>query len=168
MGYTLLQWNCRSLNTNATELKQFVSQLLHPPDIICLQETWLKGGLKFTFDGYNIERQDRVQQVGGGVMTLIKQGIPYDVIGNNCTLEAVTVSVKSARNSYHTICNVYHPPTVFNNDDEEGTVPDNSGNSTLTSSFIDMYRGLFRPRHCIVVGDFNAHNTLFEGSEGSE
>ena len=41
-------------------------------------------------------------------MTLIRQCIIYDVIDNNCNLEAVTVSIKSTDNTYHTICNVYH------------------------------------------------------------
>lgn len=48
----LLQWNARSLLANGQEFKHFVNTLVEKPDIICVQETWLKPNLDFIIYGY--------------------------------------------------------------------------------------------------------------------
>lgn len=50
----------------------------HNPTCILITETWLHGGINdnmIRLDGYNIYRQDRDGQVGGGVCILIKENI---------------------------------------------------------------------------------------------
>lgn len=44
---TILQWNARSLIVNGQEFKHFVEGLTIKPDVICVQETWLKQCLDF-------------------------------------------------------------------------------------------------------------------------
>lgn len=43
----VLQWNARSLVVNGQEVKHYVDNLAVKPDVICVQETWLKPRLDF-------------------------------------------------------------------------------------------------------------------------
>lgn len=54
-----LQWNARSLLANGQEFKKFIEELPIKPDVICVQETWLKPNLDFRIVGYSAVRSDR-------------------------------------------------------------------------------------------------------------
>lgn len=73
MVLTILQWNARSLIANGLEFKKFIDLSDKKPNIICVQETWLKPKLNFVLQGYNIVREDRKSGNGGGVATFIKK-----------------------------------------------------------------------------------------------
>lgn len=73
----LLQWNARSLLANGQEFKHFIKEQNVKPDIICLQESWLKSSLDFVMYGYNVIRNDRDHSGGGGCATFVKHTIPY-------------------------------------------------------------------------------------------
>ena len=45
------------------------------PDLICIQETWLKPCLDFVITGYVGVRKDRADSTGGGCAVLIKTGV---------------------------------------------------------------------------------------------
>ncbi len=51
MGISILQWNARSLISNGQELKCFIEELSVKPNVICVQETWLKPSLDFIIMG---------------------------------------------------------------------------------------------------------------------
>lgn len=89
----LLQWNARSLLANGQEFKHFVNTLAEKPDIICVQETWLKPNLDFIIYGYLGIRKDRVLGKGGWCATFIKQGIPYRQLGLGDEEEYVVVEI---------------------------------------------------------------------------
>lgn len=72
-----LQWNARSLMANGQEFKHFINELEVKPDVICIQETWLKPHLEFVIHGYIGLRNDRITRGGGGCATFIKIGTPY-------------------------------------------------------------------------------------------
>ena len=76
MGLTILQWNANSLLAHIHEFKKCLDQLDHLPDIICVQETWLKSDTNVTIPGYSFLRQDG-KNGRGGVGTFIKSGISY-------------------------------------------------------------------------------------------
>lgn len=75
MVFTILQWNARSLIANGQELKKNVDSLESKPQIICIQETWLKKYLNFIIQGYVAVRRDRGVGNGSGVATFVQQGI---------------------------------------------------------------------------------------------
>ncbi|KAI7808137.1 hypothetical protein IRJ41_016520 [Triplophysa rosa] len=77
MVLLIFQWNARSLIANGQEFKKFISDLGKKPDIICVQETWLKPQLNFVLQGYEVIRKDKKQGIGGGIATFIKQGVGY-------------------------------------------------------------------------------------------
>lgn len=58
MVFHLLQWN-GSLISNGREFKKFLSESEVKPDIVCIQETWLRPHLDFIIPGYESVRFDR-------------------------------------------------------------------------------------------------------------
>ena len=79
LRFNILQWNARSLTANRQELKKFVAEFKDKPDIICVQETWLKPCLDFVVPGYESLREDRQSRSGGGgvVLRLLGQGFSF-------------------------------------------------------------------------------------------
>ena len=138
MATTILQWNANSLRARSIDFKHFISN--HKPDIICIQETYLKPNLNYDLPGYSIERKDRLDQRKGGVATMIRNGLIYKVINLNLNTEALVVSVK-LKNRQLTIVNIYEPPDSNIN--------------------IDDYKELFSRPNSIMVGDLNAYSQLW-------
>ena len=80
----------------------------------------------------------------GGVATYVETSFPSYEIQLTTEIEAVAVVVHMKQK--FTICNVYIPPSKL-----------------LTSQELcDLYQQL--PQPCLIVGDFNAHNTLWGSS----
>ncbi len=104
----LLQWNARSLLANGQEFKHFIKTLVVKPDIICIQETWLKPNLDFIMYGYSVIRKDRDLGKGGGCATFIKQGIPYRQLGMGDDQECIMVEIWE-RGEEIVIINYYNP-----------------------------------------------------------
>lgn len=71
--FYILQWNARSLIANGQEFKRFVAAFNDKPEIICVQESWLKPCLGFVIPGYESLRKDRYNRSGGGCATFIKR-----------------------------------------------------------------------------------------------
>lgn len=78
------------------------------PDIICIQETWLKPRFDFVLTNYVGIRRDREKGSGGGCITFIKQGVPYRVLGIGKEQEYVVVEVW-AENKKIVVINYYNP-----------------------------------------------------------
>lgn len=62
--FDILHWNARSLIANGQELKRFVNAFKEKPELICIQETWLKPCLDFVIPGYVCLRMDRSDRRG--------------------------------------------------------------------------------------------------------
>lgn len=61
----ILQWNARSLLANGQDFKQFIDSRSVKPDVMCIQETWLKPRFDFVLSNFIIIRRDREQGSGG-------------------------------------------------------------------------------------------------------
>ena len=147
---TILQWNCQSIRARVNELNIFIGKMEKVPDIIALQETWLKEGNNFSISGYNIVRLDRGRHQGEGVATLLREGISYtsQTIEQN-EYESLLVTISSEKGSNITIINAYVPP--------------NANHQTLLST----QEKSFSYTNSIVLGDFNAYSVVF-GAETSD
>ena len=132
--FYIMQWNARSLIANGQELKHMLDGLEHKPEIICIEETWLKPRLDFKIPGYKCERKDRENIVGGGCATFIRNGIQYRRIEMNTVLECVITEVWTDRGKI----------TCINLED---------------SYFQEIVDKISVP--VVWVGDFNAHNELW-------
>ena len=73
MVISILQWNARSLVANGQEFKKFVSSMQDKPNIICIQETWLRAQWDFIIQGYTAIRNDRMMGKGGGVAIFVRK-----------------------------------------------------------------------------------------------
>ncbi len=141
MVLLIFQWNARSLIANGQEFKKLISDLENKPDIICVQETWLKPQLNFVLQGYVVIRKDRKQGNGGGVATFIKQGVGYRNVEESVDKEVVVMEVWEGSHSIKVI-NFYNPC------------------EKLSKEVLESIRGNTNQK-VIWCGDFNAHNTLW-------
>lgn len=137
----LLQWNARSLLANSQEFKHFIKEMVVKPDVVCIQETWLKPTLDFVVYGYTMIRKDRNLGGGGGCAMLIKQGIPYRVLEKGDDQEYIVVEVWE-RGEEVVIINYYNPCKRLDLD--------------------SLLRIQGQNRHKVVwCADFNAHSTIW-------
>lgn len=143
----LLQWNARSLIANGQDFKQFIASRREKPDVVCIQETWLKPNLDFVLYGYEAVRRDRREGGGGGCATYVKQGIPYRILGIGSEQEYVVVKVWAERKEL-VIVNYYNPCKRLELNKLEEIEGQNSSN-------------------VVWCGDFNGHNVLW-GSDRTD
>ena len=144
MGLHILQWNCRSLLAPGRqgELRHFISEVTTPPSIICLQETHLNKGDSFSFPGYNAVLRCRDgPNRGGGVATLIANGLSYTELETPKEVEAVSIQIKLTSKHKLTVTNIYHVPNTPINQEK--------------------FRDLFVRKSTVIVGDFNSFSTLW-------
>ena len=74
---TITSVNIRSLNAN---WNIFETSETAKADIICVQETWLRGKAELNnLQGYNRVHRNRKTGRGGGVGIYVKKGIVYDI-----------------------------------------------------------------------------------------
>ena len=104
----ILQWNARSLIANGQEFKQFIYSQQEKPDILCIQESWLKPNLDFIIQGYVSVRRDREEGTGGGCVTFVKEGIPYRVIDTGGEVENIIIEIWIGKRRM-VIINFYNP-----------------------------------------------------------
>ena len=110
MVFLILQWNARSLIANGQEFKTYIYQLKEKPDVICIQEIWLKTHLDFIIGGYSAIRQDRNDGQGGGCATFIREIMSYSrlTFKNSHDLEIVGVEVWINKRNI-SVLNFYNP-----------------------------------------------------------
>lgn len=140
----IIQWNCRGIRPNFNELKILTDH--YDPILFCLQETFLNNNT-FTFKGfctYHHLSRDIGGRACGGVSLLIKDSIPHSKVTLVTTLQAkaITISVPSVI----TICSLYLSPSV-----------------AIDIASINSLVGQL-PKPFILLGDFNAHNTMWGSS----
>ena len=66
MAIVIAHWNIRGLRANLYQLRNYLDQTRISPDIICLQETFLKEKYQTPkIDNYNVIRKDLLNTVEG-------------------------------------------------------------------------------------------------------
>jgi exonuclease III len=109
----ILQWNVKSFYARLPHIHQAIDEL--HPDILCLQETWLKNHNKINIKRFHdAVRFDRVGRTGGGVMILIRQSIPFSIIDLNSRIESCAAKLYLPSGTI-SICCLYLPADISNN-----------------------------------------------------
>src|SRR5206468_2455262 len=141
----IMQWNACSLPAHVSELHNYLSTTVSPPQVICVQETKLKEGKSFHLSGYDMVRRDRADGTAAGrVATFIKEGLNFKIADLNTVHECVAVEIILSGLNL-TIINLYDPPGPAKDESE--------------------YKKLFLPTgNYVVTGDFNAHNPLWKST----
>ncbi|GFS63673.1 RNA-directed DNA polymerase from mobile element jockey [Trichonephila inaurata madagascariensis] len=113
------------------------------PDIIAIQETFLRPCFTFNFPNYSSYRNDRLTHRGGGTAILVKNSIAHHSINIYTNVVEVTAIEIEGPTGNITICSLYRPP------------------ASATKNFIQDLSKIFSNRtQCLTVGDFNAkHRT---------
>ena len=134
----IFQWNSQSISNKLPELKRFLQDATEQPDILCLQETHLKK--EINIPSYHIIYNNRKDSNGGGVLVAIKQGLQYSNVDiSNQDMISLTIKLQD---KYLDVINIYFPPGQY-----------------IDSSVIQKY--INKDHHTIIMGDFNAHSTLW-------
>ena len=138
----IISWNSNSVKAHGEEFKNFLFGRQIKPDIICLQETFLKNSNHFEISGYDTVRMDRpTTKVSGGVAIRIRHGINYKRIEETVDrIESITIQVSTATKRIN-IVNIYCPPNKTHEETD--------------------FTKFFNLPNAILLGDFNAHNTIF-------
>src|ERR1044071_2090003 len=140
----LIQWNCRGLMANRDEIRYLLNT--YAPAALCLQETMLSQQTIINYKyyaSYNISKQSN-DRPSGGVAVLISSFYPHSHIILNTNLQAV--AIRLSLHKIISVCSIYLPPN---------TPLDKAELSVL----IDQL-----PRPAMLLGDFNAHNSLWGSS----
>ena len=105
-----VQWNAEGVQKKKQVLQVFLKE--NKIDIACIQETHLNQNIKFFVRGYDIFRRDRTTGHKGGVLTLVKHGIPAVQTAESADgdLEYITIKAFLQEEELH-ISNCYSSPS---------------------------------------------------------
>ena len=141
LPFFILQWNAQSLVAHGQELKHYIYNSTVKPDVICIQESWLKINLNFKLNNYSIIRKDRLEGRGGGVCIFIRNNISYRIKEhinlNNIEYNHVEINIMNLNIN---IINIYNP-----------------GKKICKN----LYNILFSQKNVIICGDFNSSNKIW-------
>jgi len=144
----IVQWNIRGFYSRKPFLNRLTDTIT--PDLLCLQETYLKPHKKSYLKGYQLAaRTDRADRDGGGVMIFIKNHIPCLEVNITKKLE-VTAVKHFLQNIALTTCSLYLPP--------------NNDNNNLIEDLNKLLDEL--PRPFIIHADANAHHPAWGSNMG--
>jgi len=145
-----MQWNARGMTKNRHELRNYLHKTSRPPDVLCIQETFLKtNNGNPILEGYTTIRKDKVNNSGkGGLAILVRSGLNYTL--KDMTeiehVESQAIELKTKTGPIQ-ITNIYIPPSA----------PTNK----------QALNKLFNQHRTITVGDMNAHNKGWGGSKNN-
>lgn len=141
---SIIQWNPNGITNKIEELHLMINQI--KPLAICLQETHLKFGNKFSLKNYQVYRNDVItdhdERAKGGVAILIHNNYSSVEIEIDTDLQAVAVEIYYPIKT--TLISLYLP---------------NDNNITI-SDIEHLITQLTTP--FIILGDFNAHHPLWD------
>jgi len=147
MALSIIQWNAHGLRGHKDQLKHFLFNTQNPPDIICVEETFLKTQTPTPkIDGYNLVRKDSISNKRGGLAIYITVGLNFNVLDveeiNNGEIQGIEILTT---NGHLKIYNTYLSPSH------------EFGKEELQKIFIS--------KRALILGDFNAHNKLWGSSQ---
>ena len=135
--------NIRSIinETKQLQLRNLINK--YNPDIISINETFLKPQKCLEIDGYNIIRSDRLNRPGGGAALCIKNNLPHKEIYLGNMIKNDNACGLTIKSSSHTtaIFSIYSPPK-----------------EPLNLPLFDHIAKSHK--HFIILGDLNAQNRL--------
>ena len=140
----VITWNCRSIYNKLFEFKRYI--YTRKPDVICLQETWIREPYTPSFINYQGFLKNRNGR-GGGIAIYVRNQLVVDEIilqqAVNGQLEIQAVRIKTTAASTIDILNIYNP------------------NRVVSEQEFSFYLNQLGNR-VVMLGDFNAHHNLWD------
>ncbi|GFU77374.1 putative RNA-directed DNA polymerase from transposon X-element [Trichonephila clavipes] len=147
----MVTWNANGLRSRMWELRDFVNK--YKPDVISLQETWLRPSHTIALANYRIYRNDRnhtthnayTARTGGGTAIMIKNSMKHTHIPtpNLNGVEATMVALTPELGEQTLTISLYNPPHL---------------NINNLNQSIDTLMNQDFPS-TIIMGDFNAKHS---------
>lgn len=143
----LLQFNCNGLSPKLDEIVDYMVR--HYIVLAAIQETKFTARSTITSKGsFNIIRQDRAKNKGGGLAFIVHNTLPHRSISippshPDPHPEQQSIVIRAVNKDF-TITNVYIPP-----------------NSSCASGYLASIAHLLQTQDHIILGDFNAHHPLW-------
>lgn len=138
---SFIQWNCGGLYSKISSFKKLISEF--NPIHVSIQETKFKVNYRPNFKHFKTyyKNIDDGINAHGGVMTLVNEMLVSNEVQLNTNFQAIAVEIYFPFK--HIVCNVYFP-----------------GNEPIDEHDLDELIGQLG-NNFILIGDFNAHNTLW-------
>lgn len=121
---------------------------IHKPDIMMISETKLSDNVNPKFDNYNIYRNDRSSNSGGGTAILTRDVIKSERLMNpqNCNIESTAIKAFLANNKFIILIAAYMPNQTLKYDDLKNLM-EHFGNNNI-----------------VLAGDLNAKHTSWQNN----
>jgi len=150
--FNILQWNAQSVRAHGDEFKKYVEE--NKPDVVCIQETWLKSTQVFRIPGYDILRKDRNidgrDSGRGGCCIFVRKGLAVsNVAVKSEKLETQLIEIWTANMTKIYVANIYNPSYSWDTDWLDNIM-------SKSDSLI------------FICGDFNAHSTMWGGEKSDK
>ena len=153
----ILQININGINNKFTELQQLTKE--ESPDIITIQETKLTSKTKRChLQGYSTIRKDRIDKNGGGLITYIKDSIPFSELDykpkeNKTNIETSITKIHISKVKQYHIVNTYIPP-------RDSQIDTKQEDKEIT----EHLNHFFSLSNSIITGDINAHSKMWHSN----
>ena len=158
--FYICSWNVQHLSNKIDQIRlllNFVTACdLYSHDVLCITESFLgehSSSSEFNIDNYNLERKDRVDKAGGGLVTYIRSHICYvrrfDL--ESVQLEIMWIEIKPYKRTSFLIGSVYRPPSsTFDVD---------------LSIIQNIEKAFLEGKEMVMCGDFNVDLLSERGSD---
>ncbi len=142
-SFNIICWNCNGFLTHLPDIQLLIHK--YQPKIFALQETHLQPHHQIHLRNYTIVHQPYTSETRakGGVLLAVHSSIHTEELQLNTSLQAAAARLFLTPSI--TVCSIYLPPSKK---------IDKTELSDLISSL---------PSPFILLGDFNAHNTIWRG-----
>ena len=132
----LVQWNAEGIRPKKTELQAFPRD--KNIDVVCTQESHLREDHRFFIRGFEAFRRDRPTGHKGGVITLVRNGIPAVQTNQTADEDLMFITIKLLfQQKELLITNCYSPPI----------------------SRLQLHSVALQRENHTTVGDFNGHSS---------
>lgn len=141
--FQLQDVNANSLRSRAKQHHMQQHLTMYNPQVMLISETKLKQEDQRTFNNYNMSRNERNTDGGGGTAVLIRENLSFEILQkpNNCDIECTITKIK-LNESKKMVCIAAYLPK-----------------QTLSYEHIEQLMQRFGPHNIILGADLNAKHT---------
>ena len=144
---SIIQWNIQGISSHKDDLLHLIS--IYRPMVIAIQETFLGNDFMVRVNNYNglCKQGHYNRRYHGGVAIYIHDTCPFQPIEIQSQFQVVAARVQLPRSCCLTIASIYIP----------------SRNTLNRQDMVNIVNQL--PAPFLVLGDVNAHNTIWGGTQ---
>ena len=147
-GFSIIHFNCRSLNSNHDKIEHYLHELSYKFDVIAMTETWANPETEFDFDleGYDVYHLDWKDKKGGGVAIFVNNVFNHRIINElsktyDGLMECLTIELCLKKSKNIIVSSTYRTP--------------GSSIDMFIERFSDTFSTCSNDKELYICGDFN-------------